>query len=85
MVDSNEQSIKQNTPRTFKCDFCQVEEEALPWGTKDIQGATQFVYSLPEKWWSISVREGMKLFCGDEAVVVMGGKVINDFGTKWHP
>ena len=70
-------SIKQNTPRTFKCDFCQVEEEALPWGTKDIQGATQFVYSLPEGWWSISTRGGMKLFCVDEAVTIMGGEVID--------
>ena len=73
MVDS----IKQNTPRTFTCDFCQIEEEALPWGTKDIQGATQFVYSLPEGWWSISTRGGMKLFCVDEAVTIMGGEVID--------
>ena len=72
-------SIKQNTPRTFKCDFCQIEEEALPWGTKDIQGATQFVYSLPEGWWSISTREGMKLFCGDEAVVIKGGEVLEEW------
>ena len=73
MVDS----IKQTTPRTFTCDFCQIEEEALPWGTKDIQGATQFVYSLPEGWWSISTRGGMKLFCVDEAVTIMGGEVID--------
>ena len=72
-------SIKQNTPRTFKCDFCHVEEEALPWGTKDIQGATQFVYSLPEKWWSISTRTGMKMFCGDEAVTIMGGEVLEEW------
>ena len=71
-------SIKQNTPRTFKCDFCQVEEEALPWDTKDIHGVTQFVYSMPEEWWSISTREGMKMFCGDEAVVIMGGEVIEE-------
>jgi len=75
MVDS----IKQNTPRTFTCDFCQIEEEALPWGTKDIQGATQFVYSLPEGWWSISTRGGMKLFCVDEAVTIMGGEVLEEW------
>ena len=75
MVDS----IKQNTPRTFKCAFCQIEEEALPWDTKDIQGATQFVYSLPEKWWSISTREGMKMFCGDEAVTIMGGEILYEY------
>ena len=68
-------SIKQNTPRTLKCDRCQIEEEALPWGMEDLLGATQFVYSLPEKWWSISTREGMKMFCGDEAVTIVGGEV----------
>ena len=77
MVDSNEQSIKHNTLRTFTCDFCQIEEEALPWGTKDIQGATQFVYSLPEGWWSISTRDGMKLFCRYEAVTILGGEVLD--------
>jgi|TARA_Y100000310_G_C20651094_1_gene799511 hypothetical protein len=76
----NEQSIKRSTPRTFKCDWCGVEEEALPCGIEDINGGTQFVYSLPEEWWHISTREDVMLFCGDETVTIMGGEVL-DPGT----
>jgi len=77
-------SVKQNTPRTLKCDRCQIEEEALPWGMKDMQGATQFVYSLPEGWWSISAREGMLMFCGDEDVTIRGGEVLEDWRGEYY-
>jgi hypothetical protein len=71
-----DQAVKRSTPRTFRCVNCDAEEEALPWGMEDIQGATQWVYSLPEGWWSSHTREGMKLFCGDEAVTIVGGEVL---------
>jgi rubredoxin len=78
MEDWKEQPIKRNTPRTFKCVRCGVEEEALPWGMDDFKGGTHFVYFLPEGWWSITTREGMKLFCSDEAVTIVGGEVVAD-------
>ena len=78
-----EQSIERErgrsaTPRTFKCSRCAVEEEALPSGMDDAKGRTHFVYSLPERWWGITTREGMKLFCPDEAVTIVGGEVVTD-------
>jgi hypothetical protein len=69
-------SIKRTTPRTFKCVRCGVEEEALPTGYTTITGATLFVYKTPEGWWSITMREGMLLFCRDEAVTIVGGEVL---------
>jgi hypothetical protein len=69
-------SIKRKTPRTFKCVRCEVEVEALPWGMEDLQGGTQFVYSLPEGWWSINTRVGMVLFCEDEVVTIIAGEVL---------
>ena len=64
------------TPKAFRCVRCGVEEEALPWGMEDIQGTTQWVYSIPVGWWSITSREGMLLFCRDEAVTIKGGEVL---------
>jgi hypothetical protein len=66
--------------RKFRCVRCEVEEEALPWGMEDLQGGTQLVYSLPPGWWSISTRDGMKLFCRNEAVTILGGEVLDRLG-----
>ena len=72
----NEQSITRSTPRTFKCDECDAEEEALPWGMEDLKGGTHFVYSLPEGWWHLSTRGNYKLFCEEEVVTIVGGEVV---------
>ena len=69
-------SIKMSTPRTFKCINCKAAEEALPTSMDDSKGVTHFTYSLPQGWWHINTREGMKLFCGDEAVTIVGGEVL---------
>ena len=71
-----EQAIKRSTPRTFTCVRCGVEEEALPTGMTDLNGGTHYAYHTPKGWWSITTREGMKMFCGDEAVTIVGGEVL---------
>ena len=68
--------IKKDTPRTFKCVRCGVEEEALPTGTTALDGGTHYVYHTPKGWWSITNRYEMMLFCPDEAVTIEGGEVL---------
>jgi hypothetical protein len=87
MGDWKEQSIERErgrsaTPRTFKCSRCAIEEEALPSGMDDAKGATHFVYSLPQGWWGITTREGMKLFCPNEAVTIREGEVLEEGGAE---
>jgi hypothetical protein len=75
-LDWKTQAIKRNTPKEFKCSECGEVEEALPVGMEDVKGGTHFVYHLPEGWWHITVREGMKMFCKDEAVTIAGGEIL---------
>jgi hypothetical protein len=51
--------------------------EALPTGTTDLMGGTHYVYTTPKGWWSITTREGMLLFCPDEAVTIVAGEIID--------
>ena len=64
------------TPKAFRCVRCGAEEEALPTGTTDLMGGTQFTYHTPKGWWSITNRYEMLLFCPDEEVTIVGGEVL---------
>jgi len=67
-----------NNPRTFTCARCGIEEEALPTGITDIRGGTQFVYTIPQGWWTISTADGCVMFCQDEVVTIEAGEIIED-------
>ena len=62
--------------KAFRCVRCRIEVEALPTGTTDLMGGTHLTYHTPKGWWNITTREGMQLFCRDEAVTIKGGEVL---------
>jgi len=70
------QELRSRKSKAFRCIRCGAEEEALPTGTTDVMGGTHFVYHTPKGWWSITTREGMLLFCRDEAVTIVAGEVL---------
>jgi len=70
------QELRSQKSKAFTCVRCGAEEEALPTGTTDLMGGTQFTYHTPKGWWSITNRYGMQLFCRDEAVTIKGGEVL---------
>jgi hypothetical protein len=70
------QGLRGKKTKAFKCVRCGIEEQALPTGTTDLMGGTHFTYHTPKGWWSITTREGMLLFCADEAITIKGGEVL---------
>ena len=70
------QELRSQKSKAFTCVRCGIEEEALPTGTTDLMGGTHFTYHTPKGWWSITTREGMLMFCGNEEVTIMGGEVL---------